>query len=291
MRKRGLGSGFGGLITPVPTEQAALQEVPVMTIVPNPSQPRATFDPTALNELTDSIRQHGILQPLVVTRLANGEYQLIAGERRLRAAKQAGLEMVPVVIKEVSAQQQLELALIENIQRADLDPIEEARAYALLEDQFGLKHGEIAQRVGKSRSTISETLGLLKLPPEVQELVSGGRITPGHASAVAGLRNPQQEIAAARYIAEQGLSVRRAEQYVAQLNTAGGRELASTSKKQQSRTAPYRTAEDESVVRALEECLEGMRVQLIRSERGGRLVIHFDDEEMLSSLYDRLMSL
>jgi ParB family chromosome partitioning protein len=291
MRKRGLGSGFGGLITPVPTEQAALQEVPVTTIVPNPSQPRAVFDQAALDELAESIKQHGILQPLVVTRATNGDYQLIAGERRLRAAKQAGLETVPVVIKEVSAQQQLELALIENIQRADLDPIEEARAYALLEDQFGLKHGEIAQRVGKSRSTISETLGLLKLPPEVQELVSGGRITPGHASVIAGLRNAHKEIAAARYIAEQGLSVRRAEHYVTQLNLADGRELASTKKQQQSRTASYATPEDESVVRALEERLDGMRVQLTRSERGGRLVIYFDDEEMLSSLYDRLMSL
>jgi ParB family chromosome partitioning protein len=291
MRKRGLGSGFGGLIAPVPTEQAALQEVPVTTIVPNPSQPRAVFDQAALDELAGSIKQHGILQPLVVTRAANGDYQLIAGERRLRAAKQAGLETVPVVIKEVSAQQQLELALIENIQRADLDPIEEARAYALLEDQFGLKHGEIAQRVGKSRSTISETLSLLKLPSEVQELVSGGRITAGHASAIAGLRNDQKEIAAARYIAEQGLSVRRTEQYVAQLNAADGRELAPNKKQQQSRTPPYATTEDEAVVRALEERLDGMRVQLIRSERGGRLVLHFDDEEMLSSLYDRLMSM
>jgi ParB family transcriptional regulator, chromosome partitioning protein len=290
MRKRGLGTGFGGLISPTANGQSALQEVPVGAIVPNPSQPRGVFEQGALDELAESIRQHGILQPLVVTRLPDGDYQLVAGERRLRAAKQAGLETVPVVIKEVSAQQQLELALIENIQRADLDPIEEARAYAMLEDQFGLKHGEIGQRVGKSRSTISETLGLLKLPVEVQELVSSGKLTAGHANVVAGLRNARQEIAAARHIAEQGLSVRRAQQYVAQLSAADGRELAPT-KREQTHSVESATPEDESVVRALEERLEGMRVQLIRSGRGGRLVIHFDDEEMLSSLYDRLMSL
>ncbi|HEX6290807.1 MAG TPA: ParB/RepB/Spo0J family partition protein [Herpetosiphonaceae bacterium] len=287
MRKRGLGSGFGGLIAPAPTEQAALQEVSVAAIVPNPHQPRAVFDPAALDELTESIKQHGILQPLVVTRLSSGDYQLIAGERRLRAARQAGLDAVPVVIKEASAQQQLELALIENIQRADLDPIEEARAYAMLEDQFGLKHGEIAQRVGKSRSTISETLGLLKLPLEVQEMVSAGRLTPGHANILVGLRDPQKEIAAARHIAEQGLSVRRTEQYIAQLSMADGRELASSKKHQPNRATP----EDESVVRTLEEHLNGVRVQLVRTGRGGRLVIHFDDEEMLSGLYDRLMGL
>jgi ParB family chromosome partitioning protein len=290
MRKRGLGTGFGGLISPTSTEQAALQEVPVGTVVPNPSQPRAAFEQGALDDLTDSIKQHGILQPLVVTRLPNGDYQLVAGERRLRAAKQAGLETVPVVIKEVSAQQQLELALIENIQRADLDPIEEARAYAMLEDQFGLKHGEIAQRVGKSRSTISETLGLLKLPVEVQQMISSGRITAGHANALAGLRNARKEIAAAQHIVEQGLSVRRAEQYIAQLSAADGREIA-PAKREHTRTTSSATPEDESIVRALEERLEGMRVQLLRSERGGRLVIHFDNEEMLSSLYDRLMSL
>jgi ParB family chromosome partitioning protein len=291
MKKRGLGSGFGGLISPAPTDRTALQEVPVAAIIPNPSQPRASFNQAALDELTDSIKQHGILQPLVVTRLHTGDYQLIAGERRLRAAKQAGLETVPVVIKEASAQQQLELALIENIQRADLDPIEEARAYAMLEDQFGLKHGEIAQRVGKSRSTISETLGLLKLPLQVQEMVSAGRLAPGHANALARLRDAQKEIAAARHIAEQGLSVRGAERYVAQLQAVDGRELAFPQQHQSSHLTATATSEDESVVRTLEERLNGMRVQLIRSGRGGRLVIHFDDEEMLNSLYDRLMAL
>lgn len=285
-KKRGLGSGFGGLIAPAPANADELQQVPVTAIVPNPHQPRIAFDQSALDELSASIKEHGLLQPLVVTRLADDTYQLIAGERRLRAAKQAGLQNVPVVIKDVSEQQQLELALIENIQRADLDPIEAARAYAVLEDQFGLKHGEIAQRVGKSRSTISETLGLLKLPIEVQTLVSSGRLTTGHASVLVSMRDARQQADAAKHIADQGLSVRRAEQYVAQINGAAGKELAPADSK---RSSPA-TYEDDAVVKALESQL-GLRVQLSRSGRGGRLVIHFDNEEMLSNLYDQLMAL
>lgn len=281
-KKRGLGSGFGGLITPVSTETSQLQQVPVAAIVPNPHQPRLAFDQVALDELAASIKEHGLLQPLVVTRLGNGDYQLIAGERRLRAAKQADLDTVPVVIKDVSAQQQLELALIENIQRADLDPMEEAHAYAELEDQFGLKHEEIAKRVGKSRSTITETLSLLKLPLEVQTLVSGGKLTVGHASLLVSLRDDQKAVSAARAIAEKGLSVRKAEHLVGQLRTAG-KELASNQHPQQNVNP-----EDQAIVKALENRL-GLRVQLVRSGRGGRLSIHFDNEEMLNSLYDLLV--
>jgi ParB family chromosome partitioning protein len=288
MKKRGLGSSFGGLIAPLTTAAAELQEVPVDAVVPNPSQPRLAFNHAALEELAASIKEHGVLQPIVVTRLNSHAYQLIAGERRLRAARLAGLEQVPVVIKEVSAQQQLELALIENVQRADLDPIEEARAYAVLEDQFGLKQGEIAQRVGKSRTTVSETLSLLKLPNEVQELVSAGQLTAGHASTLVPLRDARKEVAAARYIAAHGLSVRKAEAYVTSLaaEEGPGKQLAQASRRRLS-TA---TVEDRAIVQALEERLDGKRVELVRAGRGGRLVIHFDNEEMLSSLYDLLMA-
>lgn len=290
MKKRGLGSSFGGLISPITTSASELQEVPVAAIIPNPNQPRLAFDQSALEELASSIKAHGVLQPLVVTRLNSNTYQLIAGERRLRAAKLGGLELVPVVIKEVSPQQQLELALIENIQRADLDPIEEARAYAVLEDQFGLTQGVIAQRVGKSRTTISETLSLLKLPNEVQELVSAGRLTAGHASTLVALRDSAKITTVAREIVDQGLSVRKAEQYVAQFNNnkAAGKEIA-PSKSRVTRSALAATPEDEVIVKALEERFEGKRVELIRSGPGGRLVIHFDNEEMLSSLYDLLI--
>ena len=288
MKKRGLGSSFGGLIAPIATAPSQLQEVPVDAIAVNPSQPRLAFDQVALDELAASMREHGVLQPLVVTRLNSSSYQLIAGERRLRAAKLAGLQAVPVVIKEVSAQQQLELALIENVQRADLDPIEEARAYAVLEDQFGLKQGEIAQRVGKSRATVSETLSLLRLPVEVQEMVSAGRLTAGHASTLTALRNPAKEVAAARHIAEHGLSVRKAELYVASFAQQGdlGKELAP----RKSRSEQHATSEDRAIVQALEERLDGKRVELVRSGEGGRLVIYFDNEEMLTNLYDLLMA-
>ncbi len=291
MKKRGLGSSFGGLISPIATSASELQEVPVAAINPNPHQPRLAFDERALEELAASIKEHGVLQPLVVTRLNAHSYQLIAGERRLRAAKLSGLELVPVVIKEVSPQQQLELALIENIQRADLDPIEEARAYAVLEEQFGLTQGAIAQRVGKSRATVSETLSLLKLPHDVQALVSMGRLTAGHASTLVSLRDPDKISRTAREIVEQGLSVRKAEQYVAQVqgNQAAGKEVASP-KPRLSHAAQPATSEDSLIVKALEERLEGKRVELIRAGRGGRLVIHFDNEEMLSSLYDLLTS-
>jgi len=288
MRKRGLNTNFGGLIAAGPSGGPELLNVAVSAIVPNPHQPRIAFDENALEELAGSIKEHGLLQPLVVTRLPDGDYQLIAGERRWRAAKRADLETVPVVIKEATPQQQLELALIENIQRADLDPIEEARAYAVLEDQFGLNHKDIGERVSKSRSTVSETLGLLRLPHEVQKLVSAGQLKVGHASLLHSLRDDQSTITAAQHIAERGLSVRRAEEYIRQLNDtrdASGKELAPSKQHQDA------TPEDIAIVQSLEEQLSGLQVKLQRTGRGGRLVIYFDNEEMLSSLYDRLMAL
>lgn len=281
-RKRGLGTGFGGLVTAIGPQSGDLLEVPIGAIGPNPQQPRLVFEPAALQELAESIRQHGLLQPLIATRLDSGEYQLIAGERRLRAAKLAGLHTVSVVLKEATEQQQLELALIENLQRADLDPIEAARAYAVLEDQFGLTHERIAQRVGKSRSTVSETLGLLKLPREVQELVSGGKLSAGHAGLLVALRDDRVATSVAHAVVAQGLSVRAAERYIDALRAAPGAELA-----RPRRDHKHSTPEDEAVVRELEARL-GLRVQLRRSGAGGQLVLHFDNEEMLSGLFEWL---
>lgn len=286
MKKRGLGSGLGGLLSVESTEERGLREVPLAAIMPNPHQPRAAFDQVALQELADSIRQHGVLQPPVVMQLPSGDYQLIAGERRVRAAKLVGLQTVPVVIKDVSPQAQLELALIENIQRADLDPIEEARAYATLESQFKLTHGQIAERVGKSRSTISELLGLLRLPPEVQELVAAKQLTTGHASRLVALRDAQLQQAAAEHIVTNGLTVRQAEVYLTQLRD----HAASSTRRRTSPTQPEASAEDGALIRELEALLGGMRVQLIRAGNGGRLVIHFDNEEMLENVLERLSS-
>lgn len=288
MKKRGLGSGLGGLLTVEPIGDRGLREVPLAAIVANPHQPRLTFDPTALQELADSIREHGVLQPPVVLQLPNGDYQLIAGERRVRAAKLAGLHTVPVVVKDVSPQAQLELALIENIQRADLDPIEEARAYAALEDQFQMTHGEIARRVGKSRSTVTELLGLLRLPQQVQELVTTKQLTTGHASRLGALRDPDRQVAAAQHIVQQGLSVRAAEAYLA-AEHAPSRRLEPLAQGAPQPGSPLVSAADDQVLtQELEHLLGGMRVQLARGVQGGRLVIHFDNEEMLQNILERL---
>jgi ParB family chromosome partitioning protein len=292
MKKRGLGSGLGGLLTVEPVGERGLREVPLAAIVPNPHQPRLRFEPTALQELADSIREHGVLQPPVAMQLPNGDYQLIAGERRVRAATLAGLQTIPVVVKDVSPQAQLELALIENIQRADLDPIEEARAYAALEEQFHMTHSEIARRVGKSRSTVTELLGLLRLPEEVQELVSAKQLTTGHASRLVALRDPQKQIKAAEHIVQHGMSVRAAEGYVANLHNPPPL-VASPAKSvaQQPSILPVSRADDQALEQELESLLGGMRVQLMRtaeSDKRGRLVIHFDNEEMLQHILERL---
>jgi len=292
MKKRGLGSGLGGLLSVEPVGERGLREVPLAAIVANPHQPRLRFEPTALQELAESIREHGVLQPPVVMQLPNGDYQLIAGERRVRAATLAGLQTIPVVVKDVSPQAQLELALIENIQRADLDPIEEARAYAALEEQFHMTHSEIAHRVGKSRSTVTELLGLLRLPQQVQEFVSTKQLTTGHASRLVSLRDPQKQIAAAEHIVQHGMSVRAAESYVADLHNPL-RPVAAPAKllTQQPAAPPVSRADDQVLEQELERLLGGMRVQLTRTAEDngpGRLIIHFDNEEMLHSILERL---
>jgi ParB family chromosome partitioning protein len=288
MKKRGLGSGLGGLLAVEPVGERGLREVPLAAIVPNPHQPRLVFDPTALDELAVSMREHGVLQPPVVMQLPNGDYQLIAGERRVRAAKLAGLHTVPVVVKDVSPQAQLELALIENIQRADLDPIEEARAYAALEDQFNMTHSEIAKRVGKSRSTVSELLGLLRLPTSVQELVSTRRLTTGHASRLVALRDAPRQTTAAQHIANNGMSVRQAETYIASLQDMPSAASRPVHTSGQARMPQASVADDAALVRELEGLLGGMRAQLVRNEVGGKLVIHFDNEDMLQQVLERL---
>lgn len=282
-RRRGLGTGLGGLIaSEAPDETTGLREVPVAAILPNPHQPRGRFADEALEELATSIREHGILQPLVVTELPGGDYQLIAGERRWRAARRANLSTVPVVVKEATPQQQLELALIENIQRADLDALEEARAYRALADEFNLTHEQIAQRVGKSRPLITQMLGLLKLPLPVQELVSQGTLSMGHVRPLLTLKTEQEQRDAARLIVEHGMNARQAEALVGRWRTeqTGPRTSA-----EEDRPTP----EDDAVVENMQRVL-GIRVQLRRSGMGGRLVLFWDDEEMLDALYQRLIA-
>jgi ParB family transcriptional regulator, chromosome partitioning protein len=281
-RRRGLGSGLGGLIsTPTELAPAGLREIPIDAVIPNPHQPRSHFDESALDELAASIREHGLLQPLVVTQLAGGDYQLIAGERRWRAVRRAGLSTVPVVVKEATPQQQLELAIIENIQRADLDLIEEARAYRALADEFGLTHEQIAQRLGKSRPQVTQILGLLRLPESIQQLVSTGVISLGHVRPLLTLDNSATQERAATSIVQQGMNARQAEAFVARLRDAQPAVEHSASLNGSS-------PEDDAVVDTLQRAL-GVRVVLKRSGRKGQLVLFWEDEEMLDGLYQQLV--
>lgn len=187
-----------------------MSTLPIGKILPNRNQPRRRFDPDKLNELAQSIRENGIIQPLIVTKTEGSEYELVAGERRLQAAKLAGLDIVPVVIRSVSRKEQLQLAIVENVQREDLDPIEEALAYQTLAEDFNLTHAQIAQIMARERSTISNSIRLLKLPPEVQGMVSSGEISSGHARAVLSVAEHLQ-VPFAGHIAQYHLTVRQAE--------------------------------------------------------------------------------
>ena len=282
-RRRGLGTGLGGLLAPTRDAlPSGLRDVPIAAIVPNPHQPRTHLDEAALDELAASIGEHGVLQPLVVTELVSGDYQLIAGERRWRAARRAGLTTVPVVVKEATPQQQLELALVENIQRADLDAVEEARAYRTLADEFGLTHEQIARRVGKSRPLVTQMLGLLRLPSAVQELVSNGSLSLGHVRPLLSLKDGEAQQRAARMIVERDMNARQAERLVAEWRDGHRAPVIAAS-------GPGMSPEDEAVVEDLQRAL-GVRVHLQRSGKRGRLTLFWDDEEMLDALYQRLIA-
>lgn len=211
-RRRGLGSGLDALIPSASAETgAAIRQIPVDAIKGNRSQPRAHFDEQALDELADSIREHGIIQPIIVSELGDGGYELIAGERRWRAAQRAGLQDVPALVKSVSPQQLLELALVENVQRADLNPIEEGLAYQTLKDEFGLSDEQIGRRVGKSRVTVVNARRLIKLVAQAQQALLDGRLTAGHGRALLRIEDAAAQEAALQLVLRRDLSVREAE--------------------------------------------------------------------------------
>ncbi|MDO8688780.1 MAG: ParB/RepB/Spo0J family partition protein, partial [Dehalococcoidia bacterium] len=246
-----------------------------------PRQPRRLVEDAALLELAESVRQHGIIQPVVVT-LPAGQttgariYHLIAGERRWRAAKLAGLTRVPVVVREATPQQVLEIALVENIQREDLSPLEEAAAYRHLGDDFGLTQEEIAGKVGKSRAAVANALRLLGLPEELKNALSAGAITEGHARAILGLATARQQVEALEVVIAKGLSVRQTEEIVRRLSKEG---LAPSS------LSPSIDPQTEEIEERFRSAL-GTRVQLLRSRKGGKLVVHFYSEEELQGLYE-----
>ncbi|MDQ3127742.1 MAG: ParB/RepB/Spo0J family partition protein [Chloroflexota bacterium] len=235
------------------------------------------MDPAELEGLAASIREHGVLQPILVTETLDG-YQLVAGERRFRASQQAGLERIPAVIRQLADRDQLELALVENLQRADLGPMEEARAYEVLVSEFGLTHEQIARRVGRAKSTVTNTLRLLDLDPAVQEALVEGRLTEGHARAIGGLPAEHQARVAASVVAQQ-FSVRQTEEFVRRLR--------------QPRSAPAASARivDPDFERVEDDLRRrlGTKVTLARSRKGGRIIIEFYSDEELGQLYDRLI--
>jgi len=281
-RKTGLGRGLGALI-PLAEEEAAAQgvvEVPLASIVPNPHQPRAPIRDQDLVGLASSIEEHGIIQPLVVTRALDG-YQLIAGERRWRAARLAGLSTVPVVVKDVAPSGMLELALVENLQRSDLNPLEEAMAYRQLTEEFGLTQEQVARRVGKSRVAISNTLRLLKAARPVQEALLEGRISEGHARALLGLEQAEAQDAALKTILKRGLNVRQTEELVRRL-------LGLRSENGERQPAREVSPETRALESRFREAL-GTKVSLARSGERGRIVIYFYSEEELGALYERIV--
>jgi ParB family chromosome partitioning protein len=281
-RKGGLGRGLDALIPGdnalEPTGGAIL--IPIKYIQPNPRQPRREIQSADLEELAASIREHGIIQPLIVTREGSSEqYVLVAGERRLRAAGMAGLESVPAIVREASDQQRLELALIENLQREDLSPIEAADAYQLLAEEFGLSHDEIAVQVGKSRVAVTNTIRLLKLPENVLKALNDGTISEGHARVLLALPNPQAQSAALQTIINHNLTVRQAEELV--------RKMAGQKPVQKQK--PIKPAG----IRDLEEKMRGQlgtKVTIQHGKQGGTIVIHYYSEEELDALVAQLLN-
>jgi ParB family chromosome partitioning protein len=272
-----------GLVSVVPTPPARKDFflAPIEDVHPSQEQPRQTFDETKLEELAQSIRSDGIIQPLVVRERSlaeGGGYWLIAGERRWRAAQKAGLHDVPVVVREVSPAKAFEMALVENVQRADLDPIEEAEAYRRLSDEFGYTQEQLAERVGKERSTIANALRLLKLPAPVRQLVQDGTLSMGHARALLGLDDSAAIEVAARKIVARALSVRATEELV----------------RKDREPAPTRpVAEKSASVRELEQKLTrtlGARVQIHQTGKGGKIEINWSDLDDLDRILDQIYS-
>ena len=267
----GLGRGLDALI-PRATEAPGAQ-VPIDAVRPNPHQPRNAFNEEELAELAASIATHGVLQPIVVRGTAAGGYELVAGERRLRAARMAGMTQIPAVIRDSTTNELLELALVENVQRADLNPIEEASAYRELIDGFGLTHEIVAQRVGKSRVAISNALRLLDLAPETRGAIIAGRISEGHGRALAALTIAELQRAVLQVVLERQLSVRQTEELVRRKRDAGA--------------VARRRALSEDLA-DLEAQLRGIlatKVGIVRTRKGGRVVIDFYSDEELDRIY------
>jgi ParB family transcriptional regulator, chromosome partitioning protein len=277
-RPQGLGRGLAALIPQRSASSGGSIEIPLARVRENPRQPRLRMNDEALASLAESIRQHGVIQPVLVTETIDG-YQLVAGERRVRAARMAGLERIPAIVRQLADRQQLELALVENLQREDLDPIEAARAYRQLMDEFAFSQEDLAARVGRARSTVANTLRLLELHQSVQDAIADGLVTEGHARALGGLPVDGQARVIGMVI-DEGLSVRQTEELVRRIR--------------EPREAPDKieTATADPEIERVEEDLRrslGTKVRLSRTRRGGRIVIEYYGDDELARIYQRLV--
>ena len=281
--QKGLGKGLGALLGDLadePQEKSAYQSLPIYKVEPNPDQPRKEFDPEELENLAESIRVHGLIQPLTVREMPTGYYQIIAGERRWRAARLAKLSEVPVVVIDADDRKAMELALIENLQRQDLNPVEEALGYKTLMEDYGLTQEEAAARVGKSRPAVANALRLLGLNPEVLELVRTGSLTAGHARAIAGLKSEKKQLEAAKKVIALSLSVRQTETLCKNM------EKEPAPKKEEVFAVDYVAECEKSLSKHL-----GRGVKIVNGKRKGRFELEFYGQEDLQKLLDALMKL
>jgi ParB family chromosome partitioning protein len=281
--KSSLGKGLSALISDEAmsgVKQGYIPALPIELIVANPYQPRTEINPETLVELSDSIREHGVIEPLIVTKKADNRYELIAGERRWRAAKLAGVSHLPVVIKEASAQQMLELAVVENLQREDLNPLEEALAFDQLVKLFTMTHDEVAKKMGLSRPAVANKIRLLSLPEELKRGLLESKISEGHARALLGLTSTETQIATYKIIIRDALSVRATEELVRRLNRGH-----KTRQRQDERIIDEKTTTIESTLRNK----FGKGVTLARSQKGGKIVIPFKSDDELDKLVSTLL--
>jgi ParB family chromosome partitioning protein len=280
MKRKALGKGLSALLPdpdPAPAAPEAAAEVPTGALEPNPVQPRASMNEGRLEELAASIQESGMVQPILVRRVGE-RFQIIAGERRWRAAQKLGLATVPVTVREVPDERLLELALVENIQRQELTPVEEAVAFQKLQEELRLTQEEVARKVGRDRSTVANTLRLLRLPREIRDQLSAGTLDAGHGRALLALESPEDQLALAKEAARKGLSVREVERRVALLRAPRNT--------QEKRRDPNTRAAEERLRAVL-----GTRVQIARRGRGGSIRIQFGTEAELNRLYDALLRL
>lgn len=293
--KHGLGRGLGALIPQRPiaetTTTSGVREIQIAQIEPNPHQPRKRFANETLDELAASIREHGLIQPLVVKEIPapyGSRYQLIAGERRWRAAQRAGLNAVPAIIKGATPQQMLELALVENVQRADLNALEEAEAYRQLIQEFELTQEQVAQKVGKDRTTVSNALRLLKMPDALKDAVLNESISEGHARALMQIPEETKQQKLLAHVVDENLSVRQTEELVRRTLAMTISHRPKNATAESSNVKRQTSADTSSIEEDLRRAL-GTKVELFRSQRGGKIIIEFYSEEELDAIYQKLL--